>query len=199
MLSFEQIIPWLLHYKYLALFPLTVVEGPIITVITGFFASLGYINFFIAYVIIVAGDLTGDAFHYYIGRIGGIRFIDKWGKFFGTGKNHIEAIEKQFAKRGSKLLFIGKMSHGVGGAFLIAAGIIKMPFGQYMFSNMLATLIKSILLLIIGFYFGHAYKLINSILEKIALATIGISILAAIIYFFYLKKNGDNTNSNGQL
>ena len=64
MLSFDQSILWLVHYKYLALFPLTRVEGPIITVIMGFFSSLGYINFFFAYAIIVVGDLVGDAFHY---------------------------------------------------------------------------------------------------------------------------------------
>ena len=106
------------------------------------------------------------------------------GELFRRGRNAVEALEKQFAERGSKLLFIGKMSHGVGGAFLIAAGIIKMPFGKYMFSNMLATLLKSVMLFIIGFYFGHAFKLINSVLEKIALTTIGLFALAAIIYFF---------------
>jgi membrane-associated protein len=194
--SFDQIIPWLLHYKYLALFPLTVVEGPIITVVTGFFASLGYINFFIAYIVIVAGDLVGDVLHYLFGRIGGRKVVDRWGKFFGVHQGHIDALEKQYAIRGSKLLFLGKMSHGVGGAFLIGAGIIKMPFDKFFFSNMLATFIKSLILLLVGFYFGHAYKLINSILEKIALATIAIFILSTIAYFFYVKRNGDNNTTS---
>ncbi len=193
-LSFDQIIPWLLHYKYLALFPLTVIEGPIITVIAGFFSSLGYINFFLAYAVIVAGDLGGDALHYLVGRVGGIKFIDKWGRFIGVGKDQVESMERQFSKRGSKLLFIGKMSHGVGGAFLVAAGIIKMPFYEFMFSNMLATLVKSMILLIIGFYFGHAFKLINSILEKIALIAIGVSVLAVVIYLFYFRKKRNNNS-----
>jgi membrane-associated protein len=188
-ITLAQITLWLMHYKYFALLPMAIIEGPIVTIITGFFASLGYINFFYAYLIIIAGDLVGDAIHYFLGRIGGRRFVDRWGKFFKVGEKEITSLERQFEKRGNKLLFIGKVAHGIGGAFLIAAGVIKMPFDKFIFSNMLATLLKSLILLILGFYFGHAYRLINSVLEKIALGTIGLSILAAVIYFFYLKKN----------
>jgi membrane protein DedA with SNARE-associated domain len=191
-LSFSQIIPWLAQYKYLTLFPLTVIEGPIITVVAGFFSSLGYLNIFVAYLVVVAGDLTGDIIHYYIGRIGGMDFFSRHRKFLGVGQEELKKIEGQFSKRGAKLLFIGKMSHGIGGAFLIAAGIIKMPFGKFIFSNMLATLLKSLILLLIGFYFGHALNSINTYLERVALITTGVAILLVIIYLFYLKKNNSD-------
>lgn len=194
--SIDQILQWLEHYKYLALFPLAVAEGPIVTVVTGFFSSLGYINFFIAYLILVAGDLVGDMIHYFIGWIGGERFIARWGRYIGVGKAQVESLEKQFAKRGDKLLFIGKMSHGIGGAFLIAAGIIKMPFGKFLSSNFLATLIKSFILLLIGFYFGHAFRVINSYLQKIALISIGALVLFGLIYFFYLRKKRNDDSIN---
>ncbi len=189
-MSLDQLILWLTHYKYFALFPLAVAEGPIITVIAGFFASLGYLNFWLAYIIIVIGDLAGDVVHYSFGRWGGRNFIDRWGKYLGVGPGQIETIEKQFTKRGDKLLFIGKMSHGVGGAFLIAAGLIKMPFNKFIFANMLATLIKSLVLLLLGFYFGHALSTINTYLERTALISIGAAIFAFLIYFFYFGKQG---------
>ena len=188
-LSLDQAASWLMHYKYLALFPLAVLEGPIITVITGFFSSLGYINFFLAYIVIVIGDLVGDAFHYALGRFGREKFIDKWGRYIGVNKKQIESIEKQFDKRGSKLLFIGKMAHGIGGAFLVAAGMIKMPFDKFIFSNFLATLVKSFILLLAGFYFGRALDSINSYLEKISLILIGIAGFSLLIYFLYFRKN----------
>jgi len=188
MTPFEQTLIWLSAYKYLALFPLAVAEGPIITVIAGFFISMGYLNFWFAYVIIVAGDLIGDALHYLVGRFGGRKFVNRWGRYFGIGPNKVESLEKQFDKRGGKLLFIGKMSHGIGGAFLVAAGIVKMPFDKFILSNMLATLIKSLLLLLLGFYFGHALAIINTYLKKIALISIGAAIGAFLIYFFYFRK-----------
>lgn len=195
MISLDQVTLWLLGYKYFALFPLAVAEGPIVTVIAGFFVSLGQLNFWLAYFIIVAGDLIGDAIHYLIGRWGGEKFITKWGHHLGISETQVASLEKQFDKRGSQLLFIGKMSHGIGGAFLVAAGIIKMPFGKFIFSNMLATLLKSLILLLIGYYFGQALSTINTYLERIALISIGIGIFAFLIYFFYFRKKQNNGQS----
>ena len=185
----DQLLLWLSTYKYFTLFPLAVAEGPIITVIAGFLASMGLLNFWLAYIIIIIGDLAGDALHYAFGRWGGRSFIDRWGKYFGVGPGQIGPIEEQFAKRGDKLLFIGKMLQGVGGAFLIAAGFIKMPFGKFIFANMLATFIKSFLLLLLGFYFGHALAAIDGYLEKASLISIGAALFGALVYFLYLRKN----------
>jgi membrane protein DedA with SNARE-associated domain len=190
----DQALSLLVSYKYFALFPLAVIEGPIITVIAGFFSSLGYLNFFIAYAIIVAGDLAGDIVYYLVGRFGGRTFIDKWGRYLGANKEQVESLEKQFDKRGDKLLFIGKMSHGIGGAFLLAAGIIKMPIGKFLMSNMLATLIKSLVLLLVGFYFGQAINSINSYLEKISLISLGIGAAIVLLYFFYFRKKRNISN-----
>lgn len=192
-MSLDQVLLWLTQYKYFALFPLAVAEGPIITVIAGFFSSLNYLNFWLAYVIIIAGDLAGDAVHYSFGRWGGRNFINRWGKYFGVGPGQIEIIEKQFAERGDKLLFIGKMLQGVGGAFLIAAGLIKMPFGKFIFANTLATFVKSFLLLLLGFYFGYALSTINTYLERISFITLGAALFAALIYFFYFRKKNTPT------
>ncbi|HRY52418.1 MAG TPA: DedA family protein [Candidatus Portnoybacteria bacterium] len=188
----DQAIEWLNQYRYFALFPLAVIEGPIITVVAGFFASLGYLSLPIAYAIIVAGDLAGDVVYYFIGRFGGRTFIDKWGKYLGAGKEQVELLEKKFNKHGNKLLFIGKLSHGIGGAFLLAAGVIKMPLYQFLMSNLLATFIKSLALLLIGFYFGYAIDSINSYMERVSLITLGIGVATALIYFFYFRKKPDN-------
>lgn len=187
-MALDQLILWLSAYGYLALFPLAVAEGPIVTVIAGFLASMGLINFWLAYVVIIVGDIAGDALHYCVGRFGGRSFIDRWGKYFGVGPGQIEPIEEQFAKRGDKLLFLGKMLQGVGGAFLIAAGLIKMPFRRFIFANLLATFIKSLLLLILGFYFGYALSTINAYLERTVLISVGLALLAALVYFFYFRK-----------
>jgi len=192
MISLNEVINWLKEFNYLALFPLSVIEGPIVTVIAGFFASLNYINFYLAYAVVVAGDLAGDILHYWAGRYGGRGFIKRFGKYFGLGQNHLDSLENQFAVRGDKLLFIGKMTHGIGGAFLIAAGLVKMPFTKFFFSNMLATLLKSLILLLIGFYFGQAFTSINNYLQKIALISTGAAFLLALVYFFYFRKKEDN-------
>ena len=38
------VISWLLAYRYAILFPLVIIEGPIVTILAGFLASLGQFN-----------------------------------------------------------------------------------------------------------------------------------------------------------
>ena len=75
----NNIINLLLHYKYLILLPLSVIEGPIITVIAGFFATMGIFNPYLVYTIAVVGDIFGDTLAYGIGRWGSVPFINHFG------------------------------------------------------------------------------------------------------------------------
>jgi len=188
LLPFEQIIPWLTRYKYFAIFPLAFFEGPIITIIAGFLASLGYLNFLAAYLVIVAADGTSDLMYFWLGEKGGRKFIVRWGRYLGIAQKQAEALEKYFSRHGGRMLFLGKLSHGIGTVFLVAAGLAKMPFLKFIFYNTLATLLKSLALITIGFYFGQAFMTINAYLERIALISVGVAVLFGLIYFFYLRK-----------
>ncbi len=185
--SLEQATELLIQYKYLILFPVVVVEGPIATVIAGFIISLGIMNFILAYFVVVFGDITGDAIYYAIGRWGRESFLEKWGKYIGFPVEKIVPIEKHFENHGARTLFIGKMAHGIGAVFLIAAGLVKMPFLKFISANFLATLVKSLGLLLIGYFFGQAISKINSILEFIGAISISAGIIIIFIFFHYYK------------
>jgi membrane protein DedA with SNARE-associated domain len=58
-------------YKYWLIFPIVIIEGPIIVVISGFLVYLGFLNAYITYIILVIGDSIGDSMYYAIGRYGG--------------------------------------------------------------------------------------------------------------------------------
>ena len=50
------------------LFPLAILEGPIVTVIAAYVARLGYLNIVAVYVVVVVADLVGDVVSSMIGR-----------------------------------------------------------------------------------------------------------------------------------
>jgi membrane protein DedA with SNARE-associated domain len=188
-----QVLLWLTQYRYLAIFPLAVIEGPILTIICGFFASLGHLNLWLAYVIIVAGDVTGDALHYLFGYVAGERLVTRWGKRFGLSDERIIKIEKLFAEKGIRVLFFGKLTHGIGGAFLVTAGIVKMPFKKFLWVNTIGTAVKSLILLIIGYYFGQAFTTIDSYLQKTAILFVGIALIVVVVHILYFRKNGNSS------
>ena len=191
-LSLDTAMQWLQHYRYLILFPGAIVEGPIITIIAGFFASLGYFNIFLAYGTIVLGDLTGDGLWYGLGGyFSRHRHIGRWGKFFGLTDERIQHLKKHFEKHSGKTLALGKLSHGIGTVFLVAAGAAKMPFWKFIYYNLLGTLVKSVFLILIGYYFGHALTKINSYLEFTADIFIlaGLSLALGFLLHSRRKKN----------
>lgn len=141
----QQIIFLLTAHKYLFLFPVVVVEGPIITVIAGFLSSLGPLNIFIAYAVVVVGDIVGDIMYYALGYYGRQRFINRWGRFLGITLERVERLEKHFEKHSGRTLIIGKLSHGVGAVVLVAAGIARVPFRKFVWYNFIPSLPKSLL------------------------------------------------------
>jgi membrane protein DedA with SNARE-associated domain len=184
---FQQIILLLTAHKYLFLFPVVVVEGPIITVIAGFLSSLGLLNIFIAYAVVVGGDIVGDIMYYALGYYGRQRFAKRWGRFLGITSERVERLEKHFEKHSGKTLVIGKLSQGVGAVVLVAAGIARVPFRKFIWYNFVPTLPKSLILLLIGYYVGESYIKISSYLDYAAIGTVVAAIIFIVIYFMMRK------------
>ncbi len=185
--TFAQIFGWLAGFRYWMLFPVAVIEGPIITVIAGFLSSLGALDLLISYSVVVMGDLAGDSLYYAIGRFGRERFILKWGKYIGLKIERVRKMESQFKKRGKAILIGGKMSQVFGALILVSAGISKMKYKDFMLTNFVWTLPKSFILILIGFYFGQAYVQINRYFNYTAVIMFALGVAAAVIYWLIRK------------
>lgn len=184
-INLNSIFLWILQYKYLVIFPFSVFEGPIITIISGFLASAGMLNFWVVYAVVVGGDLFSDNMYYVMGRFGRQKFIDKYGKYFGLHPERVAKMELHFQNHPWKIFTFGKFAHGTGSIILVAAGISRVPYFKFIGYNIPTTLLNSMLMLVIGFYFGHAYKTIDTYLGYYV---IGVLILVLIAYFYFSKR-----------
>jgi membrane protein DedA with SNARE-associated domain len=186
-MSTATVVSWLLAYRYAILFPLVIIEGPIVTILAGFLASLGQLNLFVCYPLIVVGDVIGDVFMYLQGRWGGKPVIERWGHHFGIKPEMIVRLEEHFKNRPGKTLVLGKISHFFGGPILIAAGMARMKFSKFLWFNVLGTLPKSLILLLVGFYFGQAYSKFDKFLTFAGWAAAALIILCVAVYFAISK------------
>lgn len=186
----------LLQYKYLILFPIVVVEGPIATVVAGFMASMGLMNFYVAYAVIVAGDVAEDCLYFALGYWGREKLIRRWGKFLGITVERVERLENHFGKHTGKTLIIGKLSHIFGVVVLLAAGLAKIKFWDFFKFDFIATLPKSLILLIAGYYFGKAAIRSIESFDAVALETFLVVILLIAAYFAIKKLAGKFLNNN---
>ncbi len=173
------------QYRYLLLFPITIVEGPLVTMASGFLVSLSIMNPIVALPIIIAGDVTGDILYYCLGRFG-----EKWSLTRAAIRRFkLESIKERinhsFESHGGKILLFGKLTHAIGIVFLIGAGYSRMNLSRFISYNLVGTFIKSSILLYVGYLAGSAYKYYEKYFEYGALfiSILSIIIIALFLYF----------------
>lgn len=182
-LSAQTILMAIPVLKYVLLFLLTIIEGPLVAMVAGLFASLGFFNLILAYLVILAGDLVSDSLYYSIGFWGREKVIKKYGRFILLDQTKLHKFETLVRYHSVKVLVIGKLTHFAGVPVLLAAGLVRIPYRKFIWYDMLATLPKSLIFLLLGFYFGSLTGTISHYLEYGTLITGG---LLAVIFAGYL-------------
>jgi membrane protein DedA with SNARE-associated domain len=175
------ILALLLKYKYAVLFPILVIEGPIITILAGALAAPERNVFAIVplFFFVIFADLCGDTFYYLIGRFAGEKIVSKISK-----QKHVDyhaKIKRYFDKYGGRTLMIAKISHGLGWPVMAFAGSVPMPYGRFFSFCFITSVIKTAVLLGAGYYYSDNYKELVSYFGSFGtLVTTTVVVIAAI-------------------
>ncbi len=167
------------------LFPLAVIEGPIVTVIAGWLARLGYFPLRWAMVVLVLADLLGDSLLYALGRAGPDLLRQKWQLALGVTEARIAQVAEHFARRGGRTLLVAKLTHSFGFAALVAAGASRMSFPAFLFFNLVGTIPKTLFFLLLGYAVGEAHVAIDSWIWR---ASLGVVVLGVAIFGIWYGK-----------
>jgi membrane protein DedA with SNARE-associated domain len=167
------------------LFPLAIVEGPIIAVIAGFLSTNGLLNPFIVFPVIVFGDIIGDSICYSLGRWGVPGFMKKIGYRIGLNPKRIDRARFLFDSNPVTTISLSKIILGVGVTGIYMAGNARVPYYKFLRICLVTSMIQYLFYLGIGMLFGRAYIQISHYLNYFE----SISIIAAltIILFFFIK------------
>lgn len=181
LISPEIIITFLQNYGYFALLILSLFEGPIITIIAGFLASMGIFNIFLVYLIVLFSDVSSDIIMYSVGRFGKEKIIPKVYKKLKKRELKLLGLEKFYKNHGIKTIAIAKFIIGPGMWVQIGAGVAKMKFKKFLATISITSLVKSAFLVTLGYFFGHLYKILNNYINAIGAIVTTIVLTTAII------------------
>ncbi|HEV2355526.1 MAG TPA: hypothetical protein VGR89_14855, partial [Puia sp.] len=112
----ENLIHWLTVYKYAVLFPLAIIEGPVLAVIVGWLCAAGLMRIEAAYPIIIAGDMVGDSGCYLLGRVTKAGHINRLLRWLGCTEEKVDRIRVWFRANPVKMISLSKITPGVGPA-----------------------------------------------------------------------------------
>ncbi|HEX9503671.1 MAG TPA: VTT domain-containing protein [Patescibacteria group bacterium] len=185
--SFTKILELLVHYRYFVLFPISIVEGPIVTVLGGFLASMGQLSVLWVFVVVVLGDLVGDSLYYFLGTKSRNLAESSVMKFLGITEERLVSLDEHFTKHTGKTLLLGKFTQAFGSVVLVAAGAARISYLKFILYNFIGTVPKSIILILVGYYFGQAYATIDRYLNLGTYFMIGAAVVLIGLYFLVIK------------
>ncbi|MFZ2072576.1 MAG: hypothetical protein WA101_02080 [Minisyncoccia bacterium] len=182
------ILQLLLTYRYILLFPIACLEGPIVAIIAGFFIHLGYLSIFPSYLLLILGDFFIDTLLYYIGKSSNKpKIIEKYkskSNFFSKNINHIKNL---WDTHPVKTMFFSKLAYGFSIPLLVSAGATKLPYKKFAFSALTVSIFQYGVFLTIGYYFGRSYELMAKYVKFTGIIIGVIGVVFVIIYFLIRK------------
>jgi membrane-associated protein len=180
------------QYRYLILFPMAAVEGPVVGLIAGFLVHMGYLSFIPTFLLLVLGDLIPDTIYYYIGRLGKNKnLLEKYSKKSDFISLNTDILKKLWNEHGQKTMFFSKLAYGLATPFLISAGLVGMPLGTFLSYSVPVTLIQYGIIITAGYFLGQSYQVAVKYIKYGGFLVAGVVILFIIGYIFafrYAKK-----------
>lgn len=176
---------------YFGVFILSVLESAAIPIpseivvpFSGFLAQQGRFVFWVIVTLVSLANLTGSIGIYWLGRVFGRPFLEKFGKYILISRHELDESEVLFQKHGPKFVFIGRLLPVVRTFVSIPAGVAKMNFWKFSFYTYFGSLPWNFALALIGFKAGENWDIILPYFRRFDFVIIGI-ILALIIWYLY--------------
>jgi membrane protein DedA with SNARE-associated domain len=186
MFSLDSLDALIRAHGLLIMTPLAILEGPVVTVIAGYFARLGYLSLTGIFAVVMAVEVFGDLLFYSLGRwvIRPDGTPPGWLTRLGLTQERLEKVVRSFDQKGGRMLVLGKLTHSAGALVLTAAGMSRMPLAPFLFYNIVAAIPKTGVLLGVGWMSGDILSQVN---DWLAYASLGVFILLAVLAVIWLK------------
>jgi membrane protein DedA with SNARE-associated domain len=147
------------------------------------FAGAGKLS--IAAVIIIAATaaILGDAGGYWMGRLLGRGFVERWGKYIGLNEKKMKILEGFFIKHGPPTVFFGRFVGVLRTYSALFAGISKMPYITFTVFNALGGMVWALVFGIVGYVFGQNLDEVEKLIRIFGWgALLGLAMLACVWY-----------------
>lgn len=133
--------------------------GETITIIGGFLAGSGELNYWWVLLSAIAGAVLGDNCGYWIGRWGGWPLLVKVGKLFKIGEHQLLVARQQFSNNAPGAVFFGRFVALLRIFAGPMAGIAQMPYWQFLACNCGGATLWATLMVTLSFFLGHLIPL----------------------------------------
>ena len=185
------------HYGLWAIFLLVVVEdfgipvpGETVIIAASIYAGSGRLNVVAVGVVAFVAAVLGDNIGYGIGRWGGRRLVDRWGKYVFLTPERLDKAEDFFDRQGAKIITIARFIEGLRQANGIIAGITKMHWLRFIAYNALGAALWVGTWVSIGYFAGQHINAIYGVVTRYSLyvAIAAVVVIVALVARHIMRK-----------
>jgi membrane protein DedA with SNARE-associated domain/membrane-associated phospholipid phosphatase len=177
-------------YGYAVVFVFVAIEslgiplpGETVLVTAAALAALGHLSIWWVIAIAAAGGIVGDAAGYWIGRLGGLALLKRYGRFVHFDEHKLERVHSFFNRHGSKAVFFGRFIALLRTWAALLAGTAEMPYRVFTLYNVLGGITWATLFGTLGYVFGRSLPLLERYIGQASLAVV---LLIALVVGLWL-------------
>lgn len=194
----ERLAELINNYGYIIIFLSLFLElialplpGEILMGYCGFLIYNGSLNYMLSIITAALGAICGITLSYFIGKLLGVPFFHKYGKYVHLTPEKLDKISGWFDRFGNKLLTIAYFIPGVRHITGYVSGITNISFSKFAIHAYIGAFIWAITFITIGKALGEDWNYLHKYATKyliIGAILLGISIVAIYGYKRYEKE-----------
>jgi membrane protein DedA with SNARE-associated domain len=158
------------------------IPGETITLIGGFLAGSGELNYGVVVTVAIAGAVLGDSAGYWVGRQGGWPLLLRVGTVFRIPEAKLEAAKLRFSQNAAKAVFLGRFVALLRVFAGPLAGMARMPYPKFLFCNISGASLWALSMVTLAFTIGRLVPLAD-LIAWVAKFTV-LALVLVLAWFF---------------
>jgi membrane protein DedA with SNARE-associated domain len=132
------------------------VPGDFLMIAVGANARTGRVPLWEGVVVLELATLVGASLLYFVTLRTGRSLVYRYGRYMHLTPERLDRAERWLTRRGSGAIVLGRLTPGLRMATVIACGVFKVPFWQFLPSLAAGALLYILLYTLLGYFFGPA-------------------------------------------
>jgi membrane-associated protein len=185
------ILPYILLYKYYALFAVTFLASSILPipagtllVVSAAFASQGYFKIYTLLIVIILANIIGDNVSYWIARLYAKKFFYKIGflKKILTSTNFL-SIEKGISRHPGLFVVISRFEVVSTLTINLICGMSKTSYKKFVMFEVIGTFANVLFYSSVGYFFSASWQVVNKLIGGFTVLFFFIIVLMISVFW----------------
>jgi len=162
--------------------------GETITLVGGFLAGSGELEYGLVLASAVSGAIIGDSCGYWVGRWGGLKVLEAVGGFFRIPATEIAKARDKFSGNADRAVFFGRFIALLRVFAGPMAGLSGMPYGRFLFFNSMGAIAWGLIMTSLAYFAGSFIPLEQLVKWVLQFGLLALLVLVLWLAIGYLKK-----------